>query len=221
MTHQKNAVLERITAADLEPFNFEWHEKMSLDSSDIQVSAIRYKGTEYHCTFDLYQRKAFWITYSPGRYRFLEDHHIGSEWNEVLPYVTRWLAYLKREIEEPDLWARIQNYQLPDGSIPSDDTSNEQFTAVEVEQLERSINEVRGFLAEHYGDNEEINGKLNYLIESSKRMGRKDWVNICMGALLSLAASQAFQLEHVQTVWNMIKSALSGIVLFLPPSAVQ
>ena len=219
MTSQKNAVLQLITAAGLEPFNFEWRETTSLRTPDCQVSAIGYRGKDYHCLFDLFNGKSFWITHSPGADRSLEDHHINSEWGPVEPYIVNWLAYLKRELEEPDLWARIVSYQLPDGSIPSDDTSNEQFTALEVDQLERSINEVRGFLVENYGDNAEINDKLDYLIESSKRMGRKDWVNICIGSLVSLALAQAFQPEHVMAAWKMIQSALSGIVLFLPNSA--
>jgi hypothetical protein len=64
--------------------------------------------------------------------------------------------------------------------------------------------------------NQTINEKLDYLIDAAKRQGRKDWLHTCIGVFVGLAANLALQPDQANHMWHIIKSAISGIVHFLP-----
>ncbi|GAH49331.1 unnamed protein product, partial [marine sediment metagenome] len=215
LKRQRNQVFDLIRSVGLEPYNFQWSTVKSEESIGLKVSQLNYRDSEYFFKFDFYEYSSYWIVFSPGSGRPVEKNLVAPEWESIPPYVSQWLAELKREVEEPDLWAHISEYRLPEGATPRDDTSNKPFAAFEVEQIEKSIREIGIFLREHYGESEGIEGKLDYLIEASKRMGRKDWLNICIGTLVTLGVTQAIQGEHIQHVWNLIRAALKGVVYFL------
>lgn len=216
LTTQKNNVLNFIKKIGLEPFNFKWNVIKSKHTEALEVSQLRYRDSLYFFNFDFAKGETYWVTYSPGRDRSIERKYLSEEWEDTMIVVKVWLRALRQEIEEPDLWERISDYTPLNGTTPTDDTSNLQFTNIEVERIVESIQQVRQYIETHYNENKDIEEKLDYLIDSSKRMGRRDWFNICIGTLLTLGIQYGIEKEHLQQIWKLIKEGLTGVIHFLP-----
>lgn len=215
---QKNNVLDAITSSGLNPSNFNWNIIDSRESTLSKISQLCYKDSPYFFNFDFYDDETRWVRYSPGADLMITDCAVGGNngWKDTKTNVLRWLSALKEEIEEPDLWKRLGEYGSPDGASPIEDTSNEQFTAIEVDRITESIQQAQQFIEKHYEKNEAIEEKLDYLIESSKRMGKRDWLNICIGTLVTLGIQYSIEKDHLQQIWNLIKEGLTGIIQFMP-----
>jgi hypothetical protein len=89
---------------------------------------------------------------------------------------------LKREIESPDLWGAISLEAEILESAASAGTSNAPFTIGEKAYIVQGINEIKQYLLTAHKldpelDPELVESRLNYLVESSEREGRKDWIN--------------------------------------------
>ncbi len=60
-----------------------------------------------------------------------------------------------------------------------------------------------------------MNQKLLYLVEGAKRQGRVDWFHTCLGVLMGLSIDLAFNDDQRQTVFNLLKTAVTGAIKFL------
>ena len=89
----------------------------------------------------------------------------------------------------------------------------------EIEKVAKA--EIRQLLLEQVQDSQPnvhlIDAELKSLIESSKRMGRKDWFNLAIGTLINLAIAIALPPEITRQAFEILRDALGGIVDFLPP----
>lgn len=215
---QKNEILELIKEVGLDPFNFEWSVVSSSMTHELQVSRIDYVVSGFFYTFDIHKGNHYAI-YSPGKEMLLGKQYPGS-WEYQRQYVRNWLSYLRREIDQPNLWAEILKYQLPPGSELGPDISNEPFAAYQVEKILSGLNQVRAYLEEQGLASEEqkrfVNERLNYLADAAKRQGRKDWIYTCIGVLVTIATALALAPEQAKTLWYLIRDAIAGIIQFLP-----
>lgn len=224
---QKNEILELIKEVGLDPFNFEWSVVSSSMTHELQVSRIDYVVSGFFYTFDIHKGGPYAI-YSPGKEMLLERQNSGSSipgswdpsWKLQKRYFRNWLSYLRREIDQPDLWAEILKYPLPPGSELGPDISNEPFTAYQVEKILSGLNQVRAYLEEQGLASEEqkrfVNERLNYLADAAKRQGRKDWIYTCIGVLVTIATALALAPEKAKTLGYLIRDAIAGIIQFLP-----
>jgi hypothetical protein len=215
---QKNEILELIKEVGLDPFNFEWSVVSSSMTHELQVSMIDYVVSGFFYTFDIHKGVHYAI-YSPGKEMLLDKQYPGS-WEYQRQYFRDWLSYLRREIDQPDLWAEISKYQLPPESELGPDISNEPFTAYQVEKIVSGVNQVRAYLEEQGLASEEqkrfVNERLNYLADAAKRQGRKDWIYTSIGVLVTIATALALAPEQAKTLWYLIRDAIAGIIQFLP-----
>lgn len=131
-----------------------------------------------------------------------------------------WLSYLKREIEAPDLWGALaQEQELfraePAGAV------NAPFNAAEQVQIKKAVEEIRVYITSTYSLTGEplakVNRKLDYLIDASTRLGRIDWKNIFVGALLSLALQQLSPSgpglrELFAAAGHLLRHVLGGVI---------
>ncbi|MBK5282315.1 MAG: hypothetical protein JJE16_09525 [Nitrospiraceae bacterium] len=132
----------------------------------------------------------------------------------------KWLTYLKREIEVPDLWAALsQEQELL--SIEPAEAVNTPFTADEQVQIKKTIEEIRVYITSTYSLASEplakVNRKLDYLIDASTRVGRIDWKNIFVGALVGLVLQQlipsdsGFQ-QLIGIAGHLLRHVLGGVI---------
>jgi len=119
---------------------------------------------------------------------------------------------LKREIDAPDLWNSIsQGTDLIDSA--ASDTPNTPFTPDEKKYILSGLNEIKQyFLTAHKLDSELVEGRINYLIEASERLGRKDWKNLLLATLISIIVSAAFPPEMVRELFIFVGTVLRQIL---------
>ena len=58
---------------------------------------------------------------------------------------------------------------------------------------------------------------LDSLLDASKRMGRKDWLNLTIGALISLSITIGLSPGTFKQALEILRQTLTGIVQLLPP----
>lgn len=217
---QKNDVFRMIKGTEgLDPFNFQWLVTDSTFERELKVSHLRYNGTHFFFKFDFLNGKHYSI-FSPGKDQLVERQRPG-DWGNQLSYFAYWLIYLKREINSPDLWGELAKYQLPPGEQIGKDIGNEPFTFQQVQQIADSLKKIAQYLETNLRLDAKqkalVNEKLDYLIEGSKRQGKRDWINQAIGVVFTIAVDLALDPEKAKTLWNILKTAISGIFPQLLP----
>jgi hypothetical protein len=187
---QKNEILNIIMDYGLDPIEFEWEELERSQGYPIGEETFHrliHKPSGYSALFG-----QNFLSYSPGPESPTETEH-RLDWGGKRSAVYRWLTYLKREVEAPDLWASLSQEQALLSLEPAEAT-NTSFTPDEQRQVKQAIEEIRIYITTTYTLESEplarINRKLDYLIDASTRLGRIDWKNLFVGALISLALQQ-------------------------------
>jgi hypothetical protein len=98
---------------------------------------------------------------------------------------------------------------------------NTPFNSEEQVRVNQAVEEVRAYICSTYSLSSEplakVNRKLDYLIDTSTRLGRKDWTIMCVGILVSLAIPQLTPSgpgvrELFAVAWNLIRHVLGGVI---------
>lgn len=190
---QKNEVFAKITAAGLDPLDFNFEEQRKEERAFAGRTEILLAHRLVHTPSEYaFRFGENWVSYSPGA-EAIEELTENLNWAQKMWAVERWLTYLKREINAPDLWASLAQERELLGTEPVG-AVNAPFNAEEQAQIKLAIDEIRVYITSTYSLASEplakVNRKLDYLIDASTRLGRIDWKNIFVGALLSLALQQ-------------------------------
>lgn len=120
---------------------------------------------------------------------------------------------MRREAESPDLWGSISKEAQILESAASSDTSNASFTAEEKTYVVQGINEIKQYLlTAHKLDPELVESRLNYLVESSERVGRKDWINLLISVLIGIVINAALPPEATRELFRFVGTVLRQII---------
>jgi hypothetical protein len=143
-------------------------------------------------------------------------------WQTLIPRVSTWLEEVKRDLETPDLWAELQREGelLRVGS--NEVTENTPFTPEEQREIARRLKK----LAKHVRKTQPfsqmqmqaLDEKLNYLVDASGRLGRKDWLNAFIGVTLAFMLGTALPQESARTIFMTF---LQAIGLFYPELPIE
>jgi hypothetical protein len=180
---QRNDVFEAIQAVGLDARDFD------LADSGAEVQ-IKHKWSE----------SIFIIGGGPGHY---VGHYVAGDgpdwpydthsWQASTTRVSTWLQEVKRDLETPDLWAELRREVHLLGVGSNEVTENTLFTQDEQNQIAAQL---QG-LAKHVSDASSLseaqmqilNEKVDYLIDASRRLGRKDYLNLFNGVILGYLLS--------------------------------
>jgi hypothetical protein len=216
---QKNEILVLIKQADLDPMEFDWEEREETETYSLgevthHFHRLIHKPSGYAALFG-----ENFLSYSPGEQRPQQTEN-KLNWVGKREAVHHWLMYLKREIDAPDLWASLAQGRELLGAEPVG-AVNTPFTADEQVQIKKTIEEIRVYITSTYSLASEplakVNRKLDYLIDASTRIGRIDWKNIFVGALLSLALQQLSPSgpglrELFAAAGHLLRHVLGGVI---------
>ncbi|HMH44820.1 MAG TPA: hypothetical protein VK557_15120 [Pyrinomonadaceae bacterium] len=207
---QANEVFEMITALGLEPSDFEWQTVKGYVTT-YQVSELVHRSSGYYFMFDNAGDR-FFSKWSPGKETLSQTLEAGS-WLAQCKLVAAWLSYLKRETHSPDLWEQISTEARVLESAASSDSTNDSFTADEKAYIVQGIQEIKQFLlTAHKVDPELVEARLNYLIESSERVGRKDWINLLISVLVGIVINAALPPETTRELFRFVGTVLRQII---------
>lgn len=130
-----------------------------------------------------------------------------NNWELKKRGATLWLEQLKKEVDAPDLWATIGQEKALSTAASSANLDNRPFTAAEQSLIATKLDEIKGYLLESQEfaaeQAENVERQFAYLGESSRRLGRKDWLNALIGALVSQAINLAVPPEVAQALLVM------------------
>ncbi len=204
---QANQVLEAIKTAGCDPTEFEWQDTQG-HSSAMTISQLVHKPSGYHFSFDNHDQ--FHSKWSPGEQQLVDSNWTDS-WNRQLFWFREWLTYLEREKESPDLWAEISNGVNVLESAASE-PSNAPFNTEEKIYILAGLNEIKQhLLTAHRLDPTLVEAQLNYLVESSERLGRKDFLNVLISVLVGIVTSAALPPEATRQLFHFVGTVLRNI----------
>ena len=138
----------------------------------------------------------------PKRPFLLETSKSADHWSEIVEAVASWAAEVNPYT--PDLWKdRDQQYQLVTNQERINEAGNAPFDASEQAQIADQIRAIKSDLNQQGALTQQVIAKLDEAEEASHRLGRKDWLNLFMGILLTLIITGLVTPEMVQHVLAM------------------
>ena len=110
-------------------------------------------------------------------------------WQAIIPRIRRWLGEVKGDLETPDLWAELErDARLIFGATSDDLAANTPFTPEEQTEIAVRLPTLAEHARRTYSLSaarmQALDAKLDYLVNASRRLGRKDWLNVCAGTIL-------------------------------------
>jgi len=219
MKSQKNEILRLIEAYGFYPNDFEW---LKLEKGDIlshyYIDFLKHKETGYFFQFDV-SGEEHHSNFSPGGELEHEYADPGS-WENQKGYFEKWLNYLRREIEQPDLWDEIRLAQeaFEKGLDPY--TQNKTFNNDQITQIEVGINQILDYIKSLENVSEEqyelVKGELEYLKDASKRLVRKDWILMSITTITAIVINLSLSTEEGRVIFKILEKAVQGLIKFLP-----
>jgi frataxin-like iron-binding protein CyaY len=139
-----------------------------------------------------------------------------STWSEVIDHVRLWVNDVVLETSGPDFWAELQEVHEVLTAAQAADASNTPFTSDEQAEISTRIDQAKDVVRR---ENPELAAEqlstieqtLDEVKEASTRIGRKDWMMLANGALLSLIVNDVVPAHVVQSVFNMLISGISHL----------
>lgn len=146
-------------------------------------------------------------------------NHVGlraGTWDELLDQLTEWALEARYVTETADFWEELRRAPEILAAAQSADASNEPFTADEQAEISTRIDQVKDVVRR---ENPELTAEqisaveetLEEVKEASTRVGRKDWVMLTNGALLSLIVNDLVPTHVLQSVFNMLITGIGHL----------
>lgn len=219
---QKNEIFELIKATGLPHTSFDWIDGEFSDSNE-KFDVLVYKDSSYYFQFAISSDNFQWKR-SPGISRLIENGgtDVFSAWDSMIGAASKWLESLKIEVSDPDLWENLPETSDSLWQASESDINDSMFTVEERKTIVQGIQEIREFAIETGMEAAEIkllDGKLDYLVESSSKLSRKDWILVVSGTLLSIATSQTFDSSAAKAIFEIAGKAFNQLyqgMLLLP-----
>lgn len=206
---QSNEVYLALAKKGFKASDFEWEEVDSLNYAKRKSALLRHTSSDYYFVFDNHGK--FYYQFSPDEQNFFR-HGQRDSWIGLMSAFNDWVDYLAREVNAPDLWAELPSEtELIEST--SSENDNSKFNEEESKLIVKGMEEIKQYLlTAHKLDPELIEGQLKYLVESSERLGRKDWKNALIAVLFSIIieggiAGHGAQ-EIFQFVWTILQTVL-------------
>jgi hypothetical protein len=221
---QKQNVFDALTNSGFEPYQFDWTTGRTGGSGPggappTQFSIIYSKSRpEFRFTFNFVDG-----VYLPhcSPWKGTRAATLGAaSWTRCLAHIPVWANLVEDELKTPDPWKALPGLATTSAIALSSDVANTEFSHRETERLTKGLEEIRRLLIDAVAESKEqsklINQQVNSLLEASKSMGRKDWINQAIGALITLSMTIGLQPEVTKEALEILRQTLTGIVHLVP-----
>jgi|GEM_PF-3656234 len=153
------------------------------------------------------------IEYSPGESQLIASRKFAG-WNDLYNSFTCWLMFLKRELEESDLWGGISTVFNKLGLQPI--LIDTHFSSDEFIRLEKYMNELQiavKTLQLNQDQQTNIILRLEESLNRAKSERRIDWASHFIGGMMSLFITLSVTPNVQSKFWSLVKAIFSGILL--------
>ncbi len=207
---QTNQIFEEIQKVGLDPQDF------NLENDDSEVG-IKYKWS------------ASLFSVIPDPLHYVGRCVVGDgmdwpvdqyTWQSLVARISRWLEEVKRDLEMPDMWAELRrDSQLLFGADSGDVAENRPFTQAEQNEIAARLQALAEHARRTYSlsaaQMRALDTKLDYLADAARRLGRKDWLNVCAGAVFGYILDASLSPEAARGMLSALIRAI-GHVYGLP-----
>jgi hypothetical protein len=136
-------------------------------------------------------------------------------WTSVIEAVQKWAMTVKRTYVDSDLWEELRRGREFLTIVQRGDSPNTPFTLSEQAEIADQLQEIKEYVKRVYSFSIEqaahFDERLDAAEDASKRMGRKDWLLLFGGALLSMILSGLAPPEVVQGILTMTAHSLGHL----------
>ena len=212
---QKNEVLTLVQHVGLNPVEFDWLEEDSTEYMDgepfgFRISRLEHRPTQYYCRFG-----GLRVEISPGPDDMVEYQEHRNDWVVKRDSAHLWLEELRKEVDAPDLWATIGQEKALSTAASSASLDNRPFTAAEQNLIATKLNEIKASVLEGQQFDKEqaetIEREFAYLKQSSGRLGRKDWLNVLYGGLITVIVGVALAPDAARSLLRLAATAFQSL----------
>ena len=207
---QKNEILRLLTEKGFSLIEFQWEESPVPDEDGCLPVKLIHHPSGFFCGFAAERSESgkpyTQIEYSPSEEGFIkrESVYSASSWDDV---VRKWVDILRREIDTPDLWTSIASGQSSVMQATATASENTPFTAPERAQVAIFLEDIRTYIQTNSRlSTDKFNivvEKLAYLEQAADRMGRKDWLNLFLGVLVSMTVQVGMEKSVFQDLLSV------------------
>jgi hypothetical protein len=219
LNSQRNEVYRLIERFGLQPGDFEWSVRPSPEGDGVTVDVLVHSSTGYSFIFDTNRRRVD-LGIGGDRLSFLnpgpEHPHVRSEdfgWEGQRDSFVIWLRVVEREASTESLWDRLD--QEPLRTLAVAKLNNERLTRDERRAVDAGVEQARAYLRGIVPDPERlmrIEEKLDDIKDSAGRLGRKDFFNAALGAIMAIAFEAALQSEQVNHLARLLFSQVTKLI---------
>jgi hypothetical protein len=210
---QEAWVFGALADSGFDPREFDLVDTFSVARPGGTAPALIHRPTGFYFAFGR-SAQHLQAEFSPGATALVATF-TGSDWNGVFATsLLDWLRYLRREIEAPDLWGELgREAQLVAGDVSEE--ANTPFSAEEQVEIRRQLQEVkqllRGNAALGPAQLEALDARIDYLAHAVSRLGRIDWREAFVGAMLGLVLQAVVPPEAVREVLLFVARTLGRL----------
>jgi hypothetical protein len=207
---QRNYIFKAVQTVGLDPAQF------IFDYRDTEV-LIKHR----------YSVSYYFIGGRPGNYTVKALVGDGGEqtrefysWDPLISHISLWLQVLKNDIDTPDLWAELKGDTVLIEGGANKIIDNTFFTPDEQKEIARRLDKMAENVSRVYSLSEAQTQVLRemkaYLIDSSTRLGRKDWLNNFIGVAFPFVLGAALAPEAARALFLMFLRAIGLLYPQLP-----
>jgi hypothetical protein len=193
----RNDIFQAIQAAGLDPKEFELED----DGSEARIKH------KWSASCFIIARKS---GYYSSRYVVVDGPEWPADtysWQASAARVSAWLAEVKRDLETPDLWAELQRESQLLGANADDVAEQKEIVA----RLQALAEHVRRTYRLSASQMRALDAKLDYLADAARRLGRKDWLNVCAGAILGYILTAMLPPEAARDMFLRLLQAVGHL----------
>ena len=199
---ERNALYKTIVEAGLNPIEFEF-------SPGLLYYQITHKPTESTFGIEPTRRDTFKILtrIEPDGYH----EHRGQSWGALLELARAWCEDLK----EPDLWHDIEAAREIFDSASTEGADNAPLTPEERTEISAQLAAIKESIRNTYTLSSDtlsrIEARLDEAEQASRRMGRKDWLLLFSGTVLTLIVTDIVTPDVAQHIFTMALQSLGHL----------
>ncbi len=134
----------------------------------------------------------------------------------LMQQLNLWLSQVKQDISTPDLWAQLQGQAKLLATISDEAIDNTSFTPEEREEIAGQLRELRDYVTRTHSLSAAqarlLDEKLVYLVDASRRVGRKDWLLMAAGVMLSFVLGAALPPDAVSDVLATLLTSIGHVL---------
>jgi hypothetical protein len=198
---QKDSLFKIILNHEFNPKDFD------VEYTRDGYPVVNYKYDNYYAAFviseDVFSR---YLYISPGKELAKESIDDLPNWEAYERGFSKWLVYLKRELNAGFYWDNISESQvkLKEGIEDLDQPMSE----IELELIQVKFENIKKDLTKLQLSEDQLKSietKLDHLEGMAKKLSRKDWLNLIIGTLGTHLISLSLPPETISEIWQVVR----------------